>query len=80
VWVANVYMAFFGRLRLDLKRERAEIKAEEGWPRASDRHRWTHLPAWQILRGSAFKEELAGWIRIAGERPWGDEPSTERVL
>lgn len=29
VWVANVYMSAFGRLRLDLTRERLEIKSEE---------------------------------------------------
>jgi hypothetical protein len=29
VWVANVYMGIFGRIRLDLRRERAEIKTEE---------------------------------------------------
>jgi hypothetical protein len=29
VWVANVYMSAFGRLRLDLRRERLEIKSEE---------------------------------------------------
>ena len=29
VWVANIYMSLFGRLRLDIKRERVEIKAEE---------------------------------------------------
>lgn len=29
VWVANVYMGFFGRLRLDIKREKVEIAAEE---------------------------------------------------
>lgn len=29
VWVANFYMSLFGRLRLDIKRERVEIKAEE---------------------------------------------------
>jgi hypothetical protein len=29
VWVANVYMGIFGRIRLDLKRERAEIETEE---------------------------------------------------
>lgn len=29
VWMANVYMSLFGRLRLDIKRERVEIKAEE---------------------------------------------------
>jgi hypothetical protein len=28
-WVANIYMSLFGRLRLDIKRERVEIKAEE---------------------------------------------------
>src|SRR5665213_204062 len=29
VWVANVYMGLFGRIRLDLKKERAEISVEE---------------------------------------------------
>ena len=29
VWVANVYMSLFGRLRLDIRRERVEIKVEE---------------------------------------------------
>ena len=29
VWVANVYMSLFARLRLDIKRERVEITQEE---------------------------------------------------
>ncbi len=29
VWVANIYMSIFGRLRLDIKRERVEISAVE---------------------------------------------------
>jgi len=29
VWVANVYMGLFGRIRLDLRKERAEISTEE---------------------------------------------------
>jgi hypothetical protein len=29
VWTANIYMSIFGRLRLDIKRERAEISAVE---------------------------------------------------
>ena len=29
VWVANLYMSLFGRLRLDIKRERVEIAAVE---------------------------------------------------
>ena len=29
VWVANVYMSLFVRLRLDIERERVEISAEE---------------------------------------------------
>ena len=29
VWVANVYMSLFGRLRIDIKRERVETEAEE---------------------------------------------------
>jgi hypothetical protein len=34
VWVANVYMSLFVRLRLDIKRERVEINVEE--QRAAD--------------------------------------------
>ena len=30
VWVANQYMSLYGRLRLDIKRERVEIKQVEG--------------------------------------------------
>ncbi len=29
VWIANLYMGIFGRIRLDLKKERIEISAEE---------------------------------------------------
>ena len=29
VWIANVYMSLFARVRLDIKRERVEIKQEE---------------------------------------------------
>lgn len=29
VWMANVYMSLYGRIRLDLRRERAEIATEE---------------------------------------------------
>ena len=29
VWVANVYMGLFGRIRLDLKKERVQIATEE---------------------------------------------------
>lgn len=29
VWVANMYMSLFGRLRLDIKREKVAIAAEE---------------------------------------------------
>lgn len=29
VWIANLYMSIFGRLRLDIKRERVEIKEIE---------------------------------------------------
>jgi hypothetical protein len=30
VWVANVYMSLFARIRLEVKRERVQIKKEEG--------------------------------------------------
>jgi hypothetical protein len=29
VWVANVYMGLFGRIRLDLRKERAQIATQE---------------------------------------------------
>lgn len=29
VWIANIYMSAFGRLRLDIKRESVEIKKDE---------------------------------------------------
>ncbi len=29
VWIANLYMGIFGRIRLDLKKERIQISAEE---------------------------------------------------
>ena len=29
VWIANIYMGLFGRLRLDIKRERVEIAEKE---------------------------------------------------
>ncbi|GAC1446753.1 MAG: hypothetical protein NVSMB56_08430 [Pyrinomonadaceae bacterium] len=29
MWIANQYMSLYGRLRLDIKRERVEIKAQE---------------------------------------------------
>jgi len=29
VWVANIYLGLYARLRLDIKRERVEIKVEE---------------------------------------------------
>ena len=29
VWVANVYMSFFGRIRLDIRRERIEIETKQ---------------------------------------------------
>ena len=33
VWVANIYMSLFGRLRLDIKRERVELGAVGATPR-----------------------------------------------
>jgi hypothetical protein len=32
VWVANFYMGVFGRIRLDIKRERIEIDEKAGDP------------------------------------------------
>jgi hypothetical protein len=39
VWVANIYMSIFGRLRLEIKRERVEIEEvlhESGSPKPAD--------------------------------------------
>ena len=35
VWLANVYMSFFGRLRLEIREERLEIAAAESKEHAS---------------------------------------------
>ena len=35
VWVANLYMSIFGRLRLNIQRERVEITAKEPAPTAT---------------------------------------------
>ena len=32
IWIANLYMSLYGRIRLDIKRERVEIAAEERKP------------------------------------------------
>ncbi len=32
VWIANVYMSIYGRIRLDIRRERVEIAAKEQPP------------------------------------------------
>jgi hypothetical protein len=37
VWVANVYMSLFGRLRLDIKEEKVEIEVAEAKARNADR-------------------------------------------
>jgi len=37
VWVANVYMSLFGRLRLDIEKERVEIKEKEKEQMADER-------------------------------------------
>jgi len=34
VWIANIYMSIFGRVRLDIKRERIEIEHKEKNPAA----------------------------------------------
>lgn len=37
VWIANIYMSAFGRLRLDIKRERVEIKEVEAKVKQEER-------------------------------------------
>jgi len=42
VWLANVYMGIFGRIRLDPRKERAEIAAEKQVsPALSSLRRWS---------------------------------------
>ncbi len=36
VWVANIYMSLFGRLRLDIREERAEIAVKEAEAKQPD--------------------------------------------
>ena len=36
VWVANQYMSIYGRLRLDIRRERVEIKEAEQQVKAQE--------------------------------------------
>lgn len=38
VWVANVYMSFFGRLRLELREDRMELAAAESRARTEVRN------------------------------------------
>lgn len=49
VWVANIYMSLFARLRLDIKRERVEITQEEHVAErlASDTPEETPRAAWR---------------------------------
>jgi hypothetical protein len=39
VWMANLYMSIFGRLRLEIKRERVEIKAVENEVKDGDKEK-----------------------------------------
>ena len=36
VWVANIYMSLFGRLRLDIREERAEVAVKEAEAKRPD--------------------------------------------
>jgi hypothetical protein len=38
VWLANIYMSFFGRLRLEIREDRMEIAAEESRERSTVRN------------------------------------------
>jgi hypothetical protein len=56
VWVANLYMSLFARLRLDIKRERVEINMEEGEAQASrERQRPRDRPFSRGGRGDAAR-------------------------
>jgi hypothetical protein len=56
VWLANVYMSFFGRLRLDIREERAEIAAAESTARSSSKMSGVTSPL--TPRGMARSVEL----------------------
>jgi hypothetical protein len=45
VWIANVYMGLFGRLRLDIKHERQDIAVEEALLKATKTNRPAALRA-----------------------------------
>jgi hypothetical protein len=45
VWIANTYMSIFGRVRLDIKRERVEIKSVEHEVKQKTENSWDERKA-----------------------------------
>jgi hypothetical protein len=60
VWVANIYMGFFGRLRLEIKEERAEVTVAESKARDAQRE-----SAGQNYQDYSQRNVVAGSIRDA---------------
>ncbi len=44
VWIANIYMSFYGRIRLDIRRERVEIAAQQREAESECDRRPVHVP------------------------------------
>jgi hypothetical protein len=56
VWMANLFMSLFGRLRLDIKRERVEIKGVEAEvkEKTGEKKAACFIPIESIRHGSVF--------------------------
>ena len=72
VWIANVYMSLFGRLRLDIKFEGVEIAAEQetlvsrkatGLPREPDK---ADANASRAAEGRRPSGRIVGWVSQSG--------------
>ena len=57
VWIANQYMSIYNRLRLDIKHEQVEIKADE----QKDDTEGRHPQAWTIERRPEWINERLRW-------------------
>ena len=58
VWVGNLYMAFFGRLRLEIKEERAEVAVKELKAREAERE--ADYSQRKVMAGSIRDARRAG--------------------
>ena len=74
VWVANIYMSLFGRLRLDIKREHVEIKIEEQESKREneddDKPAGAHDAASQVRPSPTFAGPLMTLPNLSKREPW----------